>query len=355
MDALPGIGPSQLRGFQPLASLSDARLEELLGLSCVERLGMGTTIFRKGDVDGQSVFVLQGNVQLSGAGRTLERVVSGGSDAACAALDPSQPHQVDAVSLSAVTLLRIDNSILDYMLSWEQLSAAPLQADPQPGERLAEPAPPAPRDWVGRMRHIMAFKNLPSAHVRPLLERMRPVQARAGEVVVRQGEAGDYYYVLTEGTARVTRTVALADIGPGAVFGEEALICGGERNATVTMTSAGTLMRLAKSDFDALLHEPLVQRLEVDQARRRIVEGARWLDVRHPREYRHQRLPRALNIPLHELRERQDELDRQTHYVCYCGTGRRSAAASFLLAQSGFAASVLEGGLQGVPTRMRVG
>ena len=41
-----------------------------------------------------------------------------------------------------------------------------------------------------------------------------------------------------------------------------------------------------------------------------------------------------------------DELDKNTPYICYCGTGRRSSAAAFLLVQKGFQASVLNGGVQ---------
>jgi rhodanese-related sulfurtransferase len=41
-----------------------------------------------------------------------------------------------------------------------------------------------------------------------------------------------------------------------------------------------------------------------------------------------------------------DELDKSIPYICYCGTGRRSSAAAFLLVQKGFQASVLNGGVQ---------
>ncbi|MEJ2509687.1 MAG: rhodanese-like domain-containing protein, partial [Gammaproteobacteria bacterium] len=134
-------------------------------------------------------------------------------------------------------------------------------------------------------------------------------------------------------------------------FGEEALISGGERNATVTMETPGVVMRLAKSDFDELLKEPLIDWVSPEEARQLVAEGAYWLDVRHAREYQHQRLPSAINIPLHELRSRIGELDKTRRYVCYCKTGRRSSAAAFLLTQNGFKASVLRGGLQVLPHR----
>lgn len=160
---------------------------------------------------------------------------------------------------------------------------------------------------------------------------------------------GDYYYVLTEGKALVTRTVELATLGAGASFGEEALLSGSKRNASVTMQSQGQLMRLAKSDFNELLKEPLLDRVTPDEAQVRVAKGDVWLDVRHVTEFNHSHLQNALNIPLHELRIRMKELDKKQNYICYCGTGRRSSAAAFLLVQNGFKVVVLIGGVQKIP------
>lgn len=420
----------KLRPLEPMASLSPPRLAELASLSYIEKLGVGVCLFRVGDVDNQSIYLLQGDVQLTTA-EGEERVITSGSDVARFSLDDKQPRQRTAVTLSQVEVLRVDNSVLDYMVTWDQLTvldtsaaaadgqgahrpddaaslpparadvppapspgretaggAAPVQdpasaAVPEPalstapmvrvepqrhlpdtspgsgvlvaGETVQVPASSSPprRDWAARMRHIMALKNLPPANVKALLAHMEKIRLRAGEVVVRQGEPGDYYYVLTEGKARVTHTVELAVLNAGATFGEEALISDALRNATVTMITDGTLMRLSKVDFNALMREPLIHRLSPDEARARIKQGAAWLDVRHANEYAHQHLSGAHNLPLHELRAHIGELDKTRHYICYCQTGRRSSAAAFLLSQRGFRASVLRGGLQVLPLKPR--
>ena len=199
------------------------------------------------------------------------------------------------------------------------------------------------------MHHIMAFKNLPPANIKALLQRMERIQVKEGDVIVSQGSPGDYYYVLVDGAARVTRTIELATLKPGASFGEEALVTGTERNATVTMIKPGAVMRLAKADFDELLREPMVNRVSPDEARAQIEKGARWLDVRHAREFSHGHFENALSIPLHELRVRMGELDKSIPYICCCRTGHRSSAAAFLLVQKGFRASVLTGGIQVMP------
>jgi rhodanese-related sulfurtransferase len=232
--------------------------------------------------------------------------------------------------------------------------AAPLPSDKPPGDptETSEASPPQPastgndRSWIRKMNHIMAFKTMPPANLKPLLERMESMPVRQGDKLIEQGENGDYYYVLTEGEAQVTRMVELATLKPGSSFGEEALLSGGSRNASVSMLTDGMVMRLSRDDFNELLKEPMLTRLGPDEARLREAKGARWLDVRHAKEFHHSHLPNAINIPLHELRLRMDELDKTTAYICYCGTGRRSSAAAFLLAQHGFDVSVLNGGVR---------
>jgi NADPH-dependent 2,4-dienoyl-CoA reductase/sulfur reductase-like enzyme/rhodanese-related sulfurtransferase len=65
-------------------------------------------------------------------------------------------------------------------------------------------------------------------------------------------------------------------------------------------------------------------------------DNVRLLDVRRPDEFSRGRLDGAINIPLDELRERADELDKDTHWVLYCRSGQRSYFASRTLQGLGF-------------------
>lgn len=361
----------QLRQLEPLSVLSTQRLEELLPLTEIKHLALGQSLFREGDVDNQIVYLLEGDVQMNSSDGKLDLILSHRATEARFPLDDSQPHMMSCVALSKVRAIYIDNSVLDYLMMWDQIAVAetlgnpaetqaaepvpePLMADTEDLSAVSEQAAPAydatgpvdNRDWIHRMRQVMAFKNLPPANIRSLLDRMETVPVVAGDVVVKQGEKGDYYYVLTEGAARVTQSVELAKLKGGDSFGEEALLSGVARNATVTMLEDGQLMRLSKKDFDSLLKEPMLKRLSAEEAQQQVKRGACWLDVRYAKENKHHRLPGSINIPLHELRTRLDELDNSIPYICYCSTGRRSSAAAFLLAQKGFRASVLSGGIQ---------
>ena len=130
------------------------------------------------------------------------------------------------------------------------------------------------------------------------------------------------------------------------MFGEEALLADSVRNATVTMKTDGALLRLAKAAFLKMLREPLMKRVDFAQAQKKVAGGAIWIDVRFPAEFQTNGLPNAINIPLNDIRQATAGLDHKQQYVVYCQTGRRSAAAAFLLAQRGINALLLEGGLK---------
>jgi hypothetical protein len=73
---------------------------------------------------------------------------------------------------------------------------------------------------------------------------------RAGEVLTRQGEAGDELYLVLDGVLEVAVDgAALAQVGPGAVLGERALLEGGTRTSTLT---AATKVAVAVARRDAV-------------------------------------------------------------------------------------------------------
>ncbi len=174
-------------------------------------------------------------------------------------------------------------------------------------------------------------------------------------MIIREGEEGDFYYVVESGRCTVSRQiggviVALAELKSGDAFGEEALVANTKRNATVAMKTDGVLLRLAKADFIELLKEPLMHRISRSEADKKAAAGAIWLDVRFQAEYNADKLPGAINIPLNEIRNLFGSLDSQKEYIVYCQSGRRSSAAAFLLSQRGYKAYLLEGGLRGNAT-----
>jgi CRP-like cAMP-binding protein len=345
------VDKTVLQTLEPIASLSTERVEELAALCFVEKIPAGITLFHAGDNDNQTVYLLKGEVILSDKGVKQLSLLGSSEDAQYAIAD-KQPRQLSATTETNVDVLRIDNDLLDIMLTWDQLTQyeadVEMHSDKKPDGKK--------EDWMGAMGKTSAFKTLPPANIEKLLARMEKMSVKNTQAIIRQGEEGDYYYLIESGKASVTRQIEngdskeLAQLGPGACFGEEALVSDAKRNATVIMISDGVLLRLAKKDFVELLREPLLNWVTQQEAVAKIKSGrAKWLDVRHVKEYQHARVPGAMLCPLHELRNRAGSLDRDLEYVCYCKTGRRSSAAAFLLSQRGFKAFVLKGGLQTLP------
>lgn len=205
--------------------------------------------------------------------------------------------------------------------------------------------------WMLELLSNPAFSRVPASHYQALLERFAPLEVKAGQVLITQGAPGDVFYLLRAGRAQVTRqapsgkVVVLAELGPGQTFGEEALLSGAPRNASVTMLEDGQAMCLGGKDFRDLLQSNLVRGLTSQAAEILLRQGAQLVDVRTKEEFRQGSLQGALNLPLLLLRMRMTELDRGQPCIVFCDDGRRSATATFLLAQKGFDAHLLLGGL----------
>jgi rhodanese-related sulfurtransferase len=327
--------PDELGALAPLAGLLPNRLAELAELSRVERAPRGSDPLR-GRPAGGSVFLLQGELLIAfQGGGTL--VVVGGTGDGCYALNRQRQAVLRAKAITDVDLLTLDDDLLDTLAAWDQA----VRAD----TRFVAGA-----FSLGSLRNG-AFAQLPSAHIEELLRRFERMHAPRGTTVIREGDDGDYYYVVESGRFQVERIVGgakvvLAELKSGDAFGEEALVSEAKRNATVTALTEGELLRVGRKDFNELLREPLLKRLDFAGAAQKVRSGALWLDVRYPSEYQYDKLPGAINVPLAEVRNMFAVLDRSREYVAYCQSGRRSAAAAFLFAQRGFRVSLLDGGLK---------
>jgi rhodanese-related sulfurtransferase len=233
------------------------------------------------------------------------------------------------------------------MVTWDQTGAYEVNE-----LKSQEEEEPGADDWMTTLLQTKAFHKVPPANIQAIFMRLQRMDYKAGEVVIKQGDQGDFFYIIVKGKCLVTREtplnkegIKLAELKMGDTFGEEALISDAKRNASVSMITDGTLMRLGKDDFRKLLNEPFLEWVDYAQAKDIVSKGGQWLDVRLPSEFEHYRAPGAVNIPLYFIRIKMKSLDRNVHYVVCCDTGRRSSAGAYILSERGFKASVLKGGL----------
>ena len=82
------------------------------------------------------------------------------------------------------------------------------------------------------------------------------IDVAAGRELITEGDVGHEAFIVVDGSATVTRGGdTVAEVGPGAVFGEMALIDRVPRNASVTATSPMKLIVIGKREFSGLLDE----------------------------------------------------------------------------------------------------
>jgi CRP-like cAMP-binding protein len=343
MDERP-VDLAVLKTFSPLDGLKAENLHALARKTQIKELAGGRILFKEGETDKRTFYLVSGSVELRAEDR-LVGTVRAGTPEARAPLAAGLPRKFTARAAIDIEYIMIDSDLLDVLLTWDQTGqyeVAELRGD---GLEVSG-------DWMTTLLQTKAFHRIPPANIQAIFMRMQRINYRAGDIVIKQGTEGDYFYVVVAGKCVVTREtplnkegIKLAELGPGDSFGEEALIAEAKRNATVTMSTDGTLMRLGKNDFQTLLNEPLLQWVTPDRAKEIVAGGGKWLDVRLPSEFQNFKIEGAVNIPLYFIRLKINALDKRTPYVVCCDTGRRSSAAAYILSERGFEAYVLKGGL----------
>ncbi len=344
----------QIRELIPINELPPHLQNKLLQRSRIMDVKKSRYIFKQGDKDNYSYYLLDGEIELEANGHA-ESVIKSGSDRAKYALAQLQPRQFSAKAKTVLKILLIERNNLDQLMLLAQEttedsaiksgSSSDMEVDVVDGVD-------DDGDWMTQMLQSELFSRMPMANIHQLFALLEPIEYNAGDVVISQGDPGEHYYIISEGRCAVSRRpspksndVKLAELKTGDSFGEEALISSAKRNATVTMITDGVLMQLAKETFIELIKKPTLQSLNFEDAEALVNEGATWLDVRFPNEYQESSIKNSINIPLNSLRLQTDKLDPAGNYILYCDTGSRSSTGAFLLAERGYSVSYLDGGL----------
>src|SRR5262245_41391322 len=128
------------------------------------------------------------------------------------------------------------------------------------------------RDFVRTWEFVAKvpfFKPLNPAAIIEIAQMLRPTDVAERTVIVRKGRQGDCMYFIAEGLVEIAG--AGVQLGPGAFFGEMALLGDGTRTATVTAVVPTTLLVLELTDYRifAAHHPDLARAVEEEAARRR--------------------------------------------------------------------------------------
>lgn len=329
-----------LKSLIPFNQLPEEQQNQLEEKGQFMRISENTMLFKRDCREEFYYWVVSGSFDLVGDDHEVKHITAGSLEAK-PALNNVNPHNKTAVATSDSAVFKMSRPVVDLML--ELVKSDHYMVNDVEDTHEAE------ADWMSGLLSSPVFQFVPPANIAKLFATFEEVSMASGEAVISQGETGNYFYVIKSGTAKVEQEIGginqvLANFGVGASFGEDALISEVARNATVTMTSPGVLMRLSKENFGHLLQSPVMHQLETEDADSMMGDGevkSQFLDVRNPEEFQGSNIANCLNIPLLQLRDRIAELDAETTYITRCDGGKRSALAAFILNSKGIGAYVL--------------
>lgn len=333
------IDLEKLTRFIPFDCLSNSHVRDICGQIQLISLPPARVVFKLGDRADLAYFLISGSVDLTDASFQVRKFPAD-DDENYLALDNYPAHTVNAITTEPSIVYAIERNKLDLLMTWTQAAESMLEEEDDERER----------DWMDALLASDLFSQIPPQKIQQLFVRFEEKEVSLGEKIIVEGEPGDSFYVIKQGKAMVSRKhgsrdETLAGLSSGSFFGEDALIADSARNATVTMTSDGILMRLGQEDFRDLLQASVVRRVSEEEVEKISDEGDRacvMIDVRLPMEFKHDRTPGARNIPLNELRRQLKTLEKDFAYMVSCDGGRRSELGAYLLTEAGLDAYVLE-------------
>lgn len=320
-----------LRRFDTFAGLDAARLRTISRLSSRVRFPASRWLLRPGRALHHHHFLISGKV------RTLspERVVRASRAAARA---PLFPGHAGIFTLTDVEMLRIDSSELEFLLESRPLDCGSVD---EAGDH-----------WQLRFLRSHMMSSLPMSCWQSLLRVLEPGVYEPGTDVVVEGMEGvernrlagataagakseiPYCYILAAGRAVIHRREGscarvLRHLGPGDFFGEDALLSGRPRNATVTALDRIRVMRLAAPDFQRFL----LSAMDAESAAAKLTLGRRD-DPQYSNI-----ASSVLGVDVAAgLRERLETLDPCGSYLLRGDDPQLVALALFLLRQRGIRA-----------------
>jgi len=336
---------SLLANLVPLNTLDEDGLQTLLENVNVEVLSKGDVLFNEGDVDHVNVYLLSGKVGLDSGGSQVDQVDESSATARFP-IAHQLPRNFTAKALSRAEVVRIDSRILSEALA----------ANESKGQVVEEVSnEEEDEDWMSQLLQSRVMQNIPAANLQGVMMRMQESPVSEGEMIITEGEEGDFYYLLHRGQAAILKwdedkqeQTELSRLGPGASFGEDALLSDCPRGSSVQMLTDGIVLKLGKEDFIELIQHPLSESVNYEEACAIVEDGGKWLDVRSPEAFEKGHLPGAINMPHQTLRFQIPSLSDEHHYVIISQSGRRALASAFLFLERGFHVSTLDGGYDNV-------
>jgi CRP-like cAMP-binding protein len=331
----------------PINQLSADTQGKVMQHADISNYHAGEYLFQRNDMDNFTYYLLAGKTEMQIQEGT-NKVIDAVEDEAKYPLAQVKPRLYSARAITEIQVLKITDDLIHTLDSDTEMAESIIVHDESDASIDEE------NGWMSKLLQSHIFNNIPFEDIQKIFLLFEKISVKQNDIIIRQGDSGDYYYIIDEGHFQVTRKISnqdkeftLAELHEGNGFGEEALIGNVERNATIKALSDGILTRIKKDDFVRLIKEKVLKSISYDETKKMVRQGALCLDARFKNEFDQAplKLKGCLNFPLNTLRLDVDKLDKNFNYVVYCDNGARSAIEAFLLMERGFNVWHLEGGI----------
>ncbi|MCK5666928.1 MAG: cyclic nucleotide-binding domain-containing protein, partial [Thiotrichaceae bacterium] len=122
MAAAPNLDINVIKHFHPLDSLSIDKVQEIIDKSAVQKIPAGRTLFKKGDRDQWTVYLLSGSIEIKTPGSKKE-IIEANSEEAKTAIANESPRPASAKAKTDISILIIDTELLEILLNWNAPSS----------------------------------------------------------------------------------------------------------------------------------------------------------------------------------------------------------------------------------------
>lgn len=345
------IADGALKKYYPFNKMEEKFLPLLIKEFSEHEFLMNNDIFSHDDNKVFAKYVIAGNVEITYPTGRKKLVKSTSMQSFYPIGEVNTLKKLSSqVKSKSATVMMIDNIFLDQFTVWNNLFRESDQSSNIRGHKSY--------NWVIGLLKSKAVQMLPRGHVDQLFKNLEPIEVKTDDEIITEGEAGDFCYVIVEGTADVYKCVAegedkVASLSAGSLFGEHALVSKEPRNASVRMSTDGVLMRMVGEKFSSLLKSHVVRWITTDTAVEEMKQGAMLIDVRETEEHEEFSVFGSQNIPVNYLRELADsKLDFNKTILTVSNSGLRCASAAFLLATLGYDVYSIQGGVSGLDKTM---
>jgi cAMP-dependent protein kinase regulator len=226
-----------------LEDLPEEVLSDLAGRVRLRAFPAGKPVVRQGDRAQAFYVVRRGTLQVveedrATGDRRVLRVLGPGESFGELGLTEAAPRTATVEVIDDAQLFEIDKSTFERLLA----------------DMVHVPEFAPTLEAVAELRALPAFAALEPDELSEILEHGWWVNVAPGEAILEQGEAGDAFYAIGSGQVEVVKDGTLArTLGPGAHFGEIALLEKVPRTASVVARTPVRAFRLDRDGFDGLM------------------------------------------------------------------------------------------------------